>query len=210
MEIVPAIIANNYQELEEQIKAVESYVSRVHIDIMDGIFVPHKTIDGPAEIERLETELELEIHLMVQKPENHIVRWLETRADKFLAHAESTSQFRKVIDFVREDGRSIFAVLNPETAHSVIEPFIDDLDGVQFMTVHPGKHGAEFVPEVLKKIEDFHFYYPDMIIEVDGAIHEATAKQCVAAGASILAVGSHIFLENKEIGKAIEEISNIK
>ena len=206
MEIVPAIIADSYAELEKQIRAVEPYVSRVHIDIMDGIFVPHKTVDGPAEIERLETKLELEIHLMVQKPENHIVRWLETRADKFLVHTESTSQFRKVIDFVREADRSIFAVLNPETAHSMLEPFIGDLDGVQFMTVHPGKHGAEFVEDIIKKIEDFHFYYPDMKIEVDGAIHEATAKQCVAAGASILAVGSHIFLENKDIGKAITEL----
>src|SRR3989344_9488505 len=101
-EIVPAIIADSYEELETQIRAIEPYVSRVHIDIMDGIFVPHKTIDGPAEIEKLDTKLEFEIHLMVQKPENKIVSWLGTRADKFLAHAEATSQFSKVIDLVRE------------------------------------------------------------------------------------------------------------
>ena|SRR3989338_3037045 len=205
MEIVPAIIADSYAELEKQIREVEPYVNRAHIDIMDGIFVSHKTIDGPAEIERLETKLELEIHLMVQKPENHIVRWLGTRADKFLAHAESTNQFRKVIDFVREDGRLIFAVLNPETAHSVLEPFIDDLDGVQFMTVHPGKHGAEFVEDVLKKIEDFHFYYPDMTIEVDGAMNTKTIPQCATVGASIFAVGSYLW-GSKDIEKALTEL----
>lgn len=219
IEIVPAIIADSYEELEEQIRAVEPYVNRVHIDIMDGIFVPHKTIDGPAEIERLETKLELEIHLMVQKPENHIVRWLETRADKFLAHAESTSQFRKVIDFVRESdptkssqgefhgaSRSIFAVLNPETSCDVLKDYVSELDGVQFMTVHPGKQGAEFVEDMVKKIEDFLFYYPDMVIETDGAMNLKTIPQCAAAGVSIFAVGSHIW-DSKDIGKAIEELS---
>lgn len=207
IEIVPAIIADSYEELEKKIRAVEPYVSRVHIDIMDGLFVPHKTIDGPAEIEKLETSLSLEIHLMVQKPENKVVRWLQTGADKFLAHAEATSQFRKVIDFIKEDGKEIFAVLNPETPYDVMQEYVDELDGVQFMTVHPGKYGAEFVPEVVKKIEDFHFYYPDMSIEADGAMSPKTIPQCVAAGTSVFAVGSHIW-DSKDIEKAITELQN--
>jgi len=207
-EIVPAIIADSYEELETQIRAIEPFVSRAHIDIMDGIFVPHKTIDGPAEIERLETKLELEVHLMVQKPENKIVRWLQTRADKFLAHAESTSQFRKVIDFVREADCSIFAVLNPETPYDVMKDYVDELDGVQFMTVHPGQHGAEFIADVLKKIEDFHFYYPDMPIEVDGAMNPKTIPQCAVAGTSIFAVGSYIW-DSKDVGEAINELQSI-
>src|SRR4026209_2337168 len=119
-EIVPAIIASSFEELEDKIKQVEPYVSRAHIDIMDGIFVVARTIDGPQEVEKLDTELDLEVHLMVQKPENKIVRWLETRADKFLVHLESTSKIKEIADLVHDADAKIFAVLNPETDYQQI------------------------------------------------------------------------------------------
>lgn len=205
-EIVPAIIADSFAELEEKIRAVEPYVERVHIDIMDGIFVGHKTIDGPAEIEKLDTHLKFEIHLMTQKPENKIVSWLDTRADRFLVHVESTQKMGEVIDFVRDADKEIFAVLNPDTPIDSLQDFVGDLDGVQCMTVYPGRHGADFVEEVVNKIEELKYFYPDLPIEVDGAIHQLTAQKCIQAGASILAVGSHVFLENKDIGKALSEL----
>lgn len=208
IEVIPAIIASSYQELEEKIKQVEPYVGRAHVDIMDGIFVANRTIDGPAEIERLDTPLELEIHLMVQKPENKIISWLETRADKFLVHLESTTKMKEVIDFVREADKQIFAVLNPETDYQMLRPFVDMIDGIQVMTVHPGQYGADFVEETLKKIEDIHYFYPDLPIEVDGAINPKTAPKCIRAGASILAVGSHIW-NSKNIEKAINEFKNV-
>ncbi len=207
-EIVPAIIASSFEELEDKIKQVEPYVSRVHIDIMDGIFVVARTIDGPQEVEKLDTELDLEVHLMVQKPENKIVRWLETRADKFLVHLESTSKIKEIADLVHDADAKIFAVLNPETDYQQISPHADMIDGVQVMSVHPGQYGADFVAESIKKIEDIHYFYPDLPIEVDGSINPKTAPKCIQAGATILAVGSHIF-KSKNIEKAISELKNV-
>lgn len=208
-EIIPAIIAKSFSELEEKVRLVEPYVDRVHIDIMDGIFVASRTIDGPAEVEKLDTDLNFEIHLMVQKPENHIVRWLETRADKFLVHVESTAKMREIAGLIHDVDGKIFAVLNPETPHSTIDQFADEIDGVQVMTVHPGKHGADFIEDSVKKIEDIHYFYPDLPIQVDGAIHNLTAQKCIHAGATILAVGSHILTEGKSILEAINELKNV-
>lgn len=208
IEVIPTIIASSYQELEEKIKKVEPHVARVHIDIMDGIFVAHRTIDGPSEAERLDANLEFEIHLMVQKPENRIVRWLETRADKFLVHVESTAKLKEITDLVHDAERKIFVVLNPETDYQRITPIADMVDGVQVMAVRPGQYGADFVEESIKKIEDIHYFYPDLPIEVDGGVNPETAPQCIHAGASILAVGSYIF-KSKDIEKAINELQNV-
>lgn len=207
-EIIPTIIADTFNELEEKIKIIEPYAIKAHIDIMDGLFVPHKTIDGPDEIDRLQTTLELEIHLMVQKPENKIVRWLQTTAGKFIVHQESTKKFIDIINFVREKDGSIFACLNPETPSESLSEIINEIDGVQFMTVNPGAYGAKFLKDVISKISDFHYFYPDMVIEVDGGIKPDTAPVCLAAGASILAVGSYI-LESKYIDKAIKKLKEI-
>lgn len=208
-EIIPTIIANSYKELEQKIKQVEPYADRVHIDIMDGVFVTSRTIDGPSEVEKLETDLNIEVHLMVSKPENRIIRWLETRADKFLVHVESTTKMKEIADMVHDADGKLFAVLNPETAHAVVKPFIDELDGIQVMTVHPGQYGADFVEDAVKKIEDVHYFYPDLPLQVDGAIHKLTAQKCIHAGATILAVGSHILTEGKSVPEAINELKNV-
>ncbi len=207
-EVIPTIIASSYNELEEKIKQVEPHVRRVHIDIMDGIFVAHRTIDGPSEVERLDTDLSFEIHLMVSKPENRIVRWLETRADKFLVHVESTSKLKEITDLVHDADNRVFAVLNPESDYQKLAPYVDMIDGVQVMTVHPGQYGADFVEESVKKIEDLRYFYPDLSIEVDGGINPKTAPLCIRAGASVLAVGSYIFA-NQDIGKAVKELQNV-
>jgi len=192
-EIIPAIIAKSFEELEEKIRAVEPYVDRIHLDIMDGLFVPNQTIDGAEELKNLETELKIEVHLMVQKPENHIPKWLETRVDKFLVHFESTAKFQEAINLVKNDDKTFGAVLNPETSHDTLRDFTDQLDLVQFMTVHPGAYGGKFVEEVLDKMTDFHFFYPDIIIQVDGGVTLQTAPKIIQAGASVLVSGSYIF-----------------
>lgn len=207
-EIIPTIIADTFGELEKKIRAIEPHAAKAHIDIMDGLFVPHKTIDGPDEIDKLQTALELEIHLMVQKPENKIVRWLQTRAGKFIVHRESTKKFIDIINFVREKDGSIFACLNPETPSESLAEIINEIDGVQFMTVNPGSYGAKFLKEIVPKISDFHYFYPDMAIEVDGGITPATAPGCLTAGASIFAVGSYIF-ESKDIDQAIRKLKEV-
>ena len=171
VEIIPSIIAKDHKELEEKIRAVEPYVERVQIDIMDGIFVSNRTMDGMAELQKLETNLAIEIHLMVNKPENHIPRFLETKADKFLIHWEATQKFQECINLVKDSDKIFGVALNPETGHEPLGEFTDQLDLIQFMTVSPGAYGAKFIDDVLDKMSDFHFFYPDIPIQVDGGVN---------------------------------------
>ena len=205
IEVIPSILVKTKEELLTKILAVEPHVERVHLDIADGIFVPNMTIAGFEEIEELDTNLKIEIHLMASKPENHIVRWLETLADKFIFHIEATSKAQEVIDAVKETDGTVGVALNPQTSVAMIEPFIDQVDFVHFMTVEPGFYGGDFVESVVEKIKDFHFYYPDKPIEVDGGVTPETAPKLIEAGATMLVVGSYIW-ESKDISKAIEKL----
>ena len=208
VEVIPSIIAKDYKELEEKIRAVEPYVERVQIDIMDGIFVQNRTMDGMAELQKLETDLAIEIHLMVNKPENHIPRFLETKADKFLVHWETTQKFQECINLVKDSDKIFGAVLNPETGHEPLGEFTEQLDLIQFMTVSPGAYGAKFIDDVLDKMSDFHFFYPDIPIQVDGGVNLITAPKLIQAGAKILVAGSYIF-DSDNIGEAINNLREI-
>ena len=148
-EIIPSILVKTKEELLEKISAVEQLVERVHLDIADGIFVPNMTIAGFTEIENIETSLKFGVHLMVSKPENHVVRWLGTPADSFSFHIESTNQVMAVIEKLREAEKEVGLALNHKTPLSAIEPYINEIDFVHFMTVEPGFYGGEFMEEVL-------------------------------------------------------------
>lgn len=205
-EIIPSILVKTREELTEKIMAVEQYVERVHLDIADGIFVPNMTVLGLEEMEELDTNLKIGVHLMVSKPENHIGYWLETLADKFIFHIEATSQAQKVIDAAKEAERSVGIALNPQTPITAIEPFIDQVDFVHFMTVEPGFYGGKFVDSVIEKIKEFHFLYPDKPIEVDGGVTPETATQLIEAGATMLVAGSYLW-ESKDIERAIKNFN---
>lgn len=205
IEIIPSILVKTRQEMIDKLVIIEPYADKVHLDIADGIFVPNITIAGPEEVETAETSLNIGVHLMVSKPENHIARWLETPVDSLLFHIEATQRTQEVINAVKEGERSVGIALNPKTLVSAIEPFIDQVDFVHFMTVEPGFYGGKFVESVLDKISDFHYFYPDKPIQVDGSINPETVPKLVQAGASLLIVGSYIF-ENSDAGKAIEDL----
>jgi len=189
----------------EKILAVEPYVDSVHLDIADGIFVPNVTILGFEEIGTVETNLAIGVHLMVSKPENHIVRWLETPAERFVFHIETTQRSREIIDAVRETDKLVGIALNPQTPISRLEPLVDYIDFVHFMTVEPGFYGGEFIESVLDKISEFHYFYPDKLIQVDGGVNLETAPKLIKSGASKLVVGSYIW-KSKDVKKAIEEL----
>lgn len=211
VEIIPSILAKDREELLDKIIIVEPYVERVHLDIADGIFVSNVTASGFEEIEELDTSLKIGVHLMVSKPENHIIRWLETTADKFIFHIEATQKPQVVIDKAKEAERQIGIALNPKTPYSAIEALIEQIDFVHFMTVEPGFYGGEFTPSVIDKISDFHYFYPDKPIEVDGGVTPETAPKLIEAGASMLVVGSYIFKDQNghDAAKAIEEIRKV-
>jgi len=205
-EIIPSILVKTKKELLEKILAVEPLVERAHIDIADGIFVPNVTIGGPAELQSIETSLKVEIHLMVSKPENHIIHWSDAPVDRIIFHIEATQNTNKVIEMIKEADREIGIALNPETPISRISQYIDHIDFVHFMTVEPGFYGGKFVDSVLDKISDFHYFYPDKPIIVDGGVDLETAPKLIQAGADILISGSYIWNSN-DIERAIEQLN---
>ncbi len=207
--IIPSILAKTPEEFERILRILEPYAERVHLDIGDGDFVPTKTVSGYEELIKIETKVKFDVHLMVSRPEDQMYFWYKTKADRFLIHAETDHGHRNLIDQIHFNGRQVGLVLNPETQVEKIAELIEDIDFVQFMTVHPGNYGGEFVESVVDKILDFHGRYPNVKIMVDGAIHTETARRVIVAGASILVVGTHILQEGNDVGKAIEELNKI-
>ncbi|MDP3954358.1 MAG: ribulose-phosphate 3-epimerase [bacterium] len=207
-DIIPSILVKTRQEFEEKIRVVEGLVTQVHLDISDGLFVPNTTIDGVTEVNSLDTELNIGVHLMVQKPENHIGRWLETPVNKIVVHAEATNKLEQIINMVKEADAQIAVALNPSTPHDKIKHYINELDYVHFMTVEPGFYGGKFVPEVIDKIKDFHFLYPDVPIEVDGSVNPDTISELAEAGASIFVVGSY-FWHSDDKQKALDKLNEL-
>ncbi len=209
IKIIPAILAKTPEEFEKMVRSVEPYVDRVHLDITDGEFVPNKTITGYQELISLETKLKFDVHLMVAKPEEQMHLWYKTGADRFLIHSETDHGHAELIEQIHLNDRKAGIVFNPETNIETMAELMDVVDFVQFMTVHPGNYGGEFVESVVPKIADFHGRYPNIPIAVDGSIHLGNIQKVIAMGASIIVLGSHIFAENRDVGEVIEEMKAI-
>lgn len=210
IEIIPSILVKTEKELLEKVLVTESLTGRAHLDIADGLFVSNVTIEGPREIDRLKTSLKFTVHLMVSRPENHLGRWLalaETeKVDQFIFHVEGSPQPLVAINLLKDQNCLAGLALNPSTPLSTIKSLIDEIDFVHFLTVEPGFYGGKFLPEVVSKIVDFHYFYPDKIISVDGGVNPDNASELIKAGASRLVVGSYLW-QNENLGRAWQEIN---
>ena len=230
-EIIPAIIAKDFDDLAGKIKLVEPYVETVQLDIMDGIFVPNKTWpfdsvssgvalknqEKLADLERLETPLFLEAHLMVEWSEEMFDNWLASRAKRIILHweaiaANSSANFGgpapavfNLIEKTRKIGKEFGIALNPGTASKEIDALVDYLDLVLIMSVNPGFSGQKFIKEVIPKIRMLRQRQPNVKIEVDGGINLDNIKAVAGAGADFLVAGSAIFGKG-DISKAIKEM----
>lgn len=200
IEVIPAIIARDFQELEEKISKVKSFVNWVQLDVMDGKFVENTTWNNPEELPKLTENyplLKLEAHLMVEKPEYVIDDWIKSGVKRIIFHYEATGKHREIIDKIRNAGLEAGVAINPETP-------IDALDflpitsyqapiTILIMSVHPGKSGQKFLEETLPKIKNLRGKYPNVKIGVDGGINLETAGPAIQAGADVLFIGSGIF-----------------
>ncbi len=207
-EIITSILVKTKAEMLEKIMAVEGHCERVHLDVADGIFVPNMTISGFEEVEEIETTLKIGAHLMVFKPENHVPRWLETPVDKIIFHIEATKKALEVVVAIKEGERKVGVALNPSTPLLAIEQIVNDVDFIHFMTVEPGFYGGKFIESVVEKITDFHYYYPDKPIEVDGGINLDNAPELIKAGASMLVIGSDIW-NSKDLAEEIKMLKKL-
>lgn len=197
--IIPGVIAESQEELSEKINWVKDYADCIQLDIMDGIFVPNKSLDFDFQLPR--AKCEFEAHLMVKNPD----KWVRNnwqKADIILIPIESCKNPKEMTIFLRGKKRFGF-VLNPETPLDKIKGYLDEIDRVLIMTVRPGFYGGEFLPEVLEKVRNLRKLKSEMDIEVDGGIAPETIGKACKAGANFFVSGSYI-MNSKNPKEAIE------
>ena len=193
--IIPAILTDNPQTLQNMLQQSATFTKYVQIDIMDGKFVPSRSITSE-QIVGVPHQLKWEAHLMVKEPELELENFQKAGAIKALFHYEATPSPQKVISAARRLGLSIGLAVNPETPVSAIKPFVGAVDSVLFLSVHPGFYGAKFIPEVLDKIAELRRKQPNLNIGIDGGIKETNIALIARSGVNEIFVGSAIFLQS--------------
>lgn len=208
MQIIPSVLESDLAEFKRQLKRMEPYFPYIQIDVMDGRFVPNVSFQEVEQIKNIKTSLRYELHLMVEKPVEEMRKW-QTIDSVFrvLFHVE-TEEVQRSISFAKKEGWEIGLVLNPETPFSAVEKYLTSLDVLQFMTVHPGRQGSLFIPEVLEKIKAFTILKKRPLCLADGAVNKNTIKSLRDAGVDIACPGSAL-CEAKNVGKALEELKKI-
>lgn len=202
VKIAPSILSADFARLGEEIKDVErGGADYIHVDVMDGHFVPNITI-GPMIVDAIRpvTKLPLDVHLMIEDPDQYIEAFHKAGADYITVHAEACRHLHRTIQLIKSTGVKAGVVINPATPVESLKHVIEDIDLVLLMSVNPGFGGQKFIPSVLPKIrqvkEMADSLNPGLEIEVDGGVNEETAKLCIEAGATVLVAGSAVF--NKE------------
>ena len=197
MKIAPSILSADFAALGEAIARVEAAgADLLHVDVMDGHFVPNLTI-GPPVIEsiRKRTRLPLDVHLMIEEPERWVETYIKSGADYVTVHVEASAHLARTLTLIREAGARSGVALNPSTPPEVLQYVLDDLDLVLVMSVNPGFGGQSFIPTAYEKIRRLRAMLADrpVLISVDGGVNAENAGALAQAGASVLVAGSSIF-----------------
>ncbi|NLE08828.1 MAG: ribulose-phosphate 3-epimerase [Dehalococcoidales bacterium] len=214
IKIAPSILSADFSKLGQQVAAAaEAGADYIHIDVMDGHFVPNITI-GPAVVKAIRpcTGIPFDVHLMIERPADYIRQFAEAGADIITVHVEACPHIHRTIQAIKEMGKKAGASVNPGTPVDRLEDILPDLDLVLIMTVNPGFGGQKFIPGTLNKIgtirETIDLMGLDTEIEVDGGINTETAAKVVEAGADVLVAGAAVFNGNDSVGEAIRKIRN--
>ena len=202
-QLSPSMLSADFNILGEQLKTLEnSGVQWLHIDVMDGMFVPSISFGMPViKSIRKQSNMFFDVHMMVEDPGRYISDMKASGADMVTVHAEACKHLDRVLQQIHEAGMKAGVVLNPATPLCAVNYVLDKTDMILLMTVNPGFGGQSYIPAMTQKIKDLRKKldeagYPDIWIEVDGGINEKTAAEVLEAGANILVAGSAVFKEN--------------
>ncbi|MCM3602599.1 ribulose-phosphate 3-epimerase [Robertmurraya korlensis] len=211
MKIAPSILAADFCHLEDQMKLLEqSNISMLHIDVMDGNFVPNITF-GPDQIKMLRqrSKLIFDVHLMVQNPDWIIPIVAEAGADIITIHQEATTHLHRSLQLIKKNNTRAGVVLNPATPIETIKHVLDEIDMILLMTVNPGYGGQSFISSVLPKIQEAKKLVEgrNIDIEVDGGINLETAQLCVESGANVIVAGSYTF--HGDVKENLEQLTRV-
>tara|TARA_B100001123_G_C15188415_1_gene978264 strand:- start:257 stop:922 length:666 start_codon:yes stop_codon:yes gene_type:complete len=209
--IAPSILSADFSRLGDEVQAVEQAgADWIHVDVMDGHFVPNITI-GPAVVESIRkvTKLPLDVHLMIDNADNYIADFISAGSDIITVHVEACLHLNRTVQLIKEHDILAGVVLNPATPLSSLEEILHEINLVLLMSVNPGFGGQKFIPSMLDKIQNLNeimsHYENTIALEVDGGINPENAGEIVAAGASVLVAGSAVF-NSKDYKKAIKSL----
>ncbi|MBI4994849.1 ribulose-phosphate 3-epimerase [Candidatus Peregrinibacteria bacterium] len=210
--ISTSFLSCDFSRLDEEIAEVLPFTDMLHVDVMDGHFVPNITF-GPPLVASLKSGRPLDVHLMIEKPQDYLEEFAKAislahgrKDDSYIiVHQEACHHLHRAIQQIKELGCKAAVALNPLTPLYTIEPILNELDMVLLMTVNPGFGGQEFIKSVLEKIRDLRTRAPKLNIEVDGGINDKTARLAKKAGANILVAGAYI-MKSKDRAQAVESL----
>jgi ribulose-phosphate 3-epimerase len=190
--ISPSILSADFGNLNAEIALVEPFVNRLHVDVMDGHFVPNITI-GALVVRCIKSKLPIDCHLMITDPEKYYLEFIQAGASSITFHIETVDKPAKLISKIKAENCLAGVSLKPKTPVQLIKDYVADLDIVLVMTVEPGFGGQKFMEEILPKITELRQLKPNLSIHVDGGINADTGRKCVEAGADTLITGSYLF-----------------
>jgi len=191
VEIAPSMLGANFGEMKRDAELVAPHSAYLHMDVMDGHFVPNLTM-GPDLVKSLKGIGKLDVHLMVTNPSDFISDFSDAGADIISVHVEANNP-QKAIELIKKQNIKAGIALNPSTPASAIEPFVDSIDMILVMSVEPGYCGQSFNENTIQRVKKYRKKYPEKIIEVDGGVGPGNAAILAEAGANLLVAGSAIF-----------------
>jgi ribulose-phosphate 3-epimerase len=212
--IAPSILAADFANLQRDIEMInKSEADWIHVDIMDGVFVPNISFGFPVvEAVNKHAQKPLDVHLMIVDPDRYLQQFKNAGAANITVHLEACTHLHRTIQSIKQLGCRAGVAVNPHTSVPLLDDIIEDIDMVLIMSVNPGFGGQHFIPNTLKKIKELKALSaernPDLLIEIDGGVSLNNAAQLLEAGANVLVAGNFVFSANDQV-KVISELKNL-
>ena len=205
IKIAPSILSADLLSVNDEIRQVEEFAGMIHVDIMDGVFVPPTTVDARF-VKTIKTKVPLDVHLMVHEPsDSYLKEFIDAGAYSITIHEEACKDPSRQIDFIRKHKAKAAISIKPDTSLDKIKEYLGMVDMVLIMTVEPGWAGQKFMESAMTKVKELRGLKPNLDIEVDGGINPYTARAALDAGANIFVAGSFVFGKKDRV-LAIKEI----